>query len=267
MSDQDQSAGNQWSDTDWTAPTEADDATVPQLAPPDEPVWTPQPAQPTEMLPPAPDTAPSDIFRDSPPAAPISAEEARLQAERAARKEARQQALTQPLPQAVPAVEAAKPVKPPKRYTDKFFPAVGLFLLRLVVAGILAIRGVQWLADVNRSQQMLVNTIIPLPWQGLVVIVVGVVLLLSAFLLVLGLGTRIAGVLIAGVCGCTLAFVEWGAFSIFQESAWPGFLGELSLLVTAVGVVFLFVGGGGWSLDHGFRARRAKAKAERAASH
>jgi hypothetical protein len=36
----------------------------------------------------------------------------------------------------------------------------------------------------------------------------------------------------------------------------PGFTGELDLLLAAVGLTFLGVGGGGWGLDRTFRNRR-----------
>ena len=42
-----------------------------------------------------------------------------------------------------------------------------------------------------------------------------------------------------------------------------GFLGELELVLAAVGLLFLCIGGGGWSIDRSFRSARAKDKAAR----
>ncbi len=210
----------------------------------------------------ATDTVPppgAGIFRDEAPApTPMSTEEARLAAERSARKEARLQALANG-PVSPEPVVTPEPVKP-KPSNDKFFPSLGLFLLRIVVAGIMGIHGVQWLADINRAVGSLANTIIPLEWHGLIILVVGITSLVIAFSLVLGLLARVAGFLLAAIAGCTLAFVEWGPYSIFQDQVWPGVLGEQQLLLAVVGVLIMFVGAGGWSLDRGFRVHRANAR-------
>ncbi|MDR1236673.1 MAG: DoxX family protein [Propionibacteriaceae bacterium] len=204
------------------------------------------------------------IFRDSTMSAPLTAEEASLQAERSARKEARLQALnTAPIPAVtVPAEPVAAPA-PVKRTTDKFLPSLGLFLLRIVVAGILGIRAVQWLAATDKSTATLAHTIIPPEWHGLAVIIAGVAMLLIAFSLIVGLLTRVAGFGLAALVGCALALVEWGPYTIFQAQNWPGFLGELELLLAAIGIAILCVGAGGWSLDYSFRSRRVKAKQAR----
>jgi uncharacterized membrane protein YphA (DoxX/SURF4 family) len=205
------------------------------------------------------------IFRDSAMTAPLSAEEASLQAERSARKEARLQALaTAPIPAVTMPAEPVAAPAPVKRTTDKFLPSLGLFLLRIVVAGILGIRAVQWLAATDKATATLANTVITPEWHGLAVIAAGVAMLLIAFSLIVGLLTRVAGFGLAALVGCALALVEWGPYTIFQVQSWPGFLGELELLLAAVGIAILCVGGGGWSLDYSFRSRRAKAKQARA---
>ena len=53
----------------------------------------------------------------------------------------------------------------------------------------------------------------------------------------------------------TLAFVLWGNWSPFVAGR-AGFVGELELLLAVVGLLFLCVGGGGFSLDRSFRKSR-----------
>ena len=55
--------------------------------------------------------------------------------------------------------------------------------------------------------------------------------------------------------GGALAFVQWGSWSPFKPGE-AGFTGELELLLVGVGLLFLLVGGGGWSVDRGFRSRK-----------
>ena len=216
-------------------------------------------------------TTTESIFRPDPPASQatpsdaeptrvdeVSVEEQKLAAERAARREARAMALaaTAPLAAVAPA-----PVVVTKRTTDKFAGSFGLLLLRWVTAGILAIRGLNILTDIPAAQALFAQTIIPEP--QIMAIVTGVAALLIALALVLGLLTRVAGLGVALIAGGALAFVQWGNWSPFVEGQ-PGFLGELELLLAAVGLAFVFVGAGGWSLDRSFRAGREKDKAERA---
>jgi len=51
-----------------------------------------------------------------------------------------------------------------------------------------------------------------------------------------------------------LAYVKWRTGALFTEGQ-PGFTGELELLLAAVGVLFVGVGGGGWTVDRRFRRR------------
>ena len=157
---------------------------------------------------------------------------------------------------------APTPVIIHKRTNDKFFGALGLFLLRLVVAGIFAIRGLNILTDIPAAQALFATTIIPEP--QIMAIATGVGSLLIALSLLLGLLTRLAGVGIIAIAAGALAFVMWGTWNVFVPGQ-AGFLGELELLLATVGVVFLLLGAGGWSLDRSFRASRERAKAERAA--
>jgi uncharacterized membrane protein YphA (DoxX/SURF4 family) len=188
----------------------------------------------------------------------LTDEEQKLAAERAARRDARTTALAASAP--VPLV-APEPVIVHKRTNDKFWGSVGLFLLRLVLAAILAIRGLNLLTDIPAAQASFAKTIIPYP--EIMAIVTGVAALLIALSLVLGLLTRLAGLGIALIGGGALAFVYWGNWSPFIAGR-PGFLGDYELLLAAVGVLLLCIGAGGWSLDRSVRAGRERNKAERA---
>ena len=205
------------------------------------------------------------IFRDSPTEAipdpyadPLSEEAQKLAAERAARKEARDAALAAvaPAPVVVP-----EPVVIKHRTNDKFFGSLGIFGIRLVVAGIFGIRGYQMLGDLAVTQERFAQTLLA-PYAQILAIVVGAIHLLIALALILGLLTRVAGLGVALVAGGALAFVWWGPWNPFVAGQ-PGFLGELELLLTVVGLLLLFIGGGGWSIDRSFRSARAKDKAAR----
>ena len=220
---------------------------------------------------PLPPTAPTEsIFRQPSPASgpefeptrveQLSDEEQKLAAERAARREARTTALAATAP--VPLV-APDPVIVHKRTNDKFWGSAGLFLLRLVLAAILAVRGLNLLTDIPAAQAMFAKTIIPEP--GIMAIVTGVAALLIALSLILGLLTRLSGLGIALIGGGALAFVYWGNWSPFVAGR-PGFLGDYELLLTAVGILLLCIGAGGWSLDRSVRSGRERNKAERVAS-
>ena len=205
------------------------------------------------------------IFRDSPADAlpdpyadPQSEEAQKLAAERAARKEARDAALAAVAP--VPVI-APEPVIVQHRTNDKFFGAFGIFALRLVVAGVFAVRGYQMLGDLAGTQERIASTLLA-PYAQILAIVVGAAHLLIALALLLGLLTRVAGLGVLLVAGGALAFVWWGPWSLFVAGQ-QGFLGELELVLAAVGLLFLCIGGGGWSIDRSFRSARAKDKAAR----
>ncbi len=226
-------------------------------------VTDPHPTAETAALPGAvPAAAPGQaIFRDSPPpqedAEPLSDEARKLAAERAARKEAREAALaaTAPVP-----LMAPEPVVVEKRTNDKFAGSLGLFLLRLVVAAIFTVRGITMLTNLVETQEQFAQTIIPYP--QVMAIVAGAAHLLIALAMVLGLLTRVAGLGVLLIAGGALAFVMWGPWSPFVPGQ-PGFLGELELLLAAVGLLFLLVGAGGWSVDRSFRSARVRDRAER----
>ncbi len=216
-----------------------------------------------------------DIFRTEPigaaaAAAAVTEEEHRLAAERAARRDARSAAFTSDAPTAIAEPVAALPAAPVavagpvriKRTTDGFFASFGLFWFRLVMAAIFGLRGAQMLLNPAATQAYFAeHTILPMP--GLMGMITGGASVLIAVALVLGLATRAAGLgmLLIGAGALVLAF--WGPWSLLDPSGF-GVLGETQLLAAAAGLVLLFVGAGGWSLDRTLRAGRERDKAERA---
>jgi putative oxidoreductase len=249
----------------------AAEETVALESEPEETVATAVVPQETVSFPlPAPPVPTESIFRQpSPSSGPefeptrveqVTDEEQKLAAERAARRDARATALaaTAPVPLAAP-----EPVIVHKRTNDKFWGSVGLFLLRLVLAAILAVRGLNILTDIPAAQAQFAQTVIPYP--SIMAIVTGVAALLIALSLVLGLLTRLAGLGVALIGAGALVFVEWGNWSPFLPNR-PGFLGDYELLLAAVGILLLCIGAGGWSLDRSIRSGRARNKAERASA-
>lgn len=202
----------------------------------------------------------------------VAAEHDRLVAERAARRQQRVDALApkpEPLAEPSPVVtpvsaprgaqraiapEPAEPVSVVHRTNDKFFGSLGLFLLRLIVAAIMGVHGANKLMNLPATVEMLQNTVLPSP--GIMAIVIGAAEIAIAIALVFGLLTRVAGLGVALVAGGALAFVQWGNWSPFKPGE-SGFTGELELLLVGVGLLFLMIGAGGWSVDRGFRARKS----------
>ena len=89
--------------------------------------------------------------------------------------------------------------------------------------------------------------------------VLGICECIAAVCIILGLFTRVAGAGIIAIMVLSLTFIFWGSFAIFKAM---GFKGELELLLAACGVLLLFLGAGGWSIDAAYRRSRAAAKAE-----
>lgn len=182
-----------------------------------------------------------------------------LAAERAERKAARDKALGN-VPRS-PEVELAP--LPQVRTTDKFLGSLGLFLLRVIVAGIFGLRGIQHLTNLADTNSLIANT-----WladyldPAVFAIVLGAAELLIALALVLGLLVRVAGFGVTAISVLALAFVLWGATSPFVEKF--GFTGEYELLLAGVGLLFMTLGGGGWAVDRSFRKSRQARKDERA---
>lgn len=185
------------------------------------------------------------------------AEEERLAEQLRADREARAQRLGLVATSEANAVREAPAARP---RGVGHFGSFGLFVLRLVTASILGVVGYQILSDVDATAEFIGRTLIPEPvtvaWS------VGFGLAAMAVLLVIGLAVRVVGVLLAIVAGCSLAFIRWGQFSPFVDGM-EGFLGDLDLLLLAVGIVFLTLGGGRWGIDGAFVKARQNAREAR----
>lgn len=153
--------------------------------------------------------------------------------------------------------EVRAPQAAPTRVTDKFLPSLGLMFLRLVVAGILGLIGYQILTSPEATAERLATTVVPQP--QLMTWVLGFTLGGIALFLVIGLMVRVAGLLMLVLAVGSLAFYRWGAFSPFLPGV-EGFSGDRDLLLGAVGLLFVAIGGGGWGIDGAFRRGRARAK-------
>jgi uncharacterized membrane protein YphA (DoxX/SURF4 family) len=145
----------------------------------------------------------------------------------------------------------------PQRDNDRFAGSFALFLLRLVLAAIVGVRGVQVVFHTSETAKVLEDLRVPEP--TIFAWVLGGLLLLIALMSLLGFGARVAGFLVAALGICSLVFLRWGAFSPFLEGT-AGFIGDFDLLVTVVGIVFLLLGSGGWGIDAAMRHGRQKRK-------
>ncbi|MEZ5087537.1 MAG: DoxX family membrane protein [Tessaracoccus sp.] len=145
----------------------------------------------------------------------------------------------------------------PRQVTDKFLGSFGLFVLRIVVAGIVGVVGYQVLSDIDATSAFLATTLLPEP--RVMAWVLGCLLCAVAGLLILGLLVRVAALLLLVAAVGSLLFIRWGAFSIFVSGI-EGFLGDRDLLLAAVALVLLCLGGGRWGLDGAVRGMRERAR-------
>lgn len=187
----------------------------------------------------------------------VSAEQARLDRERLARREARMAALSPTRDDDAPAAIVAPPPAPKrvKATTDRWHGSLALFGLRLVTAAILAVHGLNGLLIQGPGIELWSNTVLPYPRY--IAISVAAAEVAIAILLLFGLLTRLAGLLLLALMAGILTFVMWGTWSVFEPGG-SGFIGEEELLLAATGLVFLLLGAGGWSLDRAFRSGRER---------
>lgn len=178
-------------------------------------------------------------------------------AARARQKAERDRRLGTVAPAAAPA--AAPAGKPrTKRTTDKFAGSLGLFFLRVVAAATVGVLGFQIITESGPVISALQG--IGVPQADMVSMGVGVLVLVIAVMLLFGLGTRIAAALLVALAAATLAFFRWGRFNPFIAGQ-AGFSGDMEFLLAGIGLCFLFLGAGGWSIDAGLRRSRARKKA------
>ncbi len=150
--------------------------------------------------------------------------------------------------------EDPEEARPPRtrHVVDRWDGAIGLLLLRLVVAAIFAVRGLQKVQhlDVTRAQFAQVG----IPYADTMAFAVGVCEVAIAVALIFGILVRVAGIGIAVIAIGALVYVKWRTGAVFTDGQ-PGFAGELELLLAAVGLAFAGLGGGGWTVDRRFRRR------------
>ena len=183
-----------------------------------------------------------------------AAEEQRIADQLRAEKEARDQRLGLVATSDANAVRAATPL--PRPGVGRF-ASFGLLVLRLITAGILGIIGYQILSNVDASADLLGRTLLPEP--RLLSWIFGFSLAALAVLLVIGLAVRVVGLLMTVLAVGALAFLRWGAFSVFRPGV-DGFIGDRDLLLAGVGILFFCVGGGRAGVDAAFSIARWRAK-------
>lgn len=144
-----------------------------------------------------------------------------------------------------------------KPTTDKFAASFGLFLLRLVTAGIMGVHGVQKLTNIAGTEAMEKAAGVPYPhwaaWTN------GVAEVLIAVALLFGLFTRLAGLGITIITTLALVMVLWRHQNPFK-SGQSGFTGELELLLAGVGLAIFFLGSGRWAIDGQRRSNKRRAR-------
>ena len=138
---------------------------------------------------------------------------------------------------------------------DKFLGSLGLFLIRIVLVAVLGVRAIQVLWHISDTSAWLANYSIPAPTA--IAWALGALLLIVSLLLLVGFGTRLAGLLTAILAIAVLVFVRWGFASIFV-SGQAGFVGDWDVMVAGVGLAVFCLGSGGWAVDGAMRFNRAK---------
>lgn len=138
------------------------------------------------------------------------------------------------------------------------FGSFGLFVLRLVTALILGVIGYQILTNISDTANYLANQPL-IPEPRLVAWILGFAFAVMAVMLVIGLGVRIVGFLLAGVAIAALALLRWGSFSLFAPDM-EGFRGDHDLLLAAVGILLFSIGGGRFGIDGAISKSRAAAR-------
>ncbi len=268
-------------------PASASAADTPPLTPP-APLTAPTPltfphgtVDLTEQAPPAPLAAPqpaapapgfASLYRDAPAMEPvpgtvevdqpvaaqggetvIMGNESLLGDHRAARA----RALGEVEPGA-DVVAAPRLFTPPTVYNK--WPSFTLFLFRLIIAAILAIRATQELIHFSDTKTWWTRSLLGNPEIFATGQIVAEYVI--ALMLLLGLASRAAGVLMLVMYVFILSFVVWGASNPLVDGV-LGFDGEFEVSMAAAGLLFAGVGGGGAAVDaivHRARLERKNAK-------
>jgi uncharacterized membrane protein YphA (DoxX/SURF4 family) len=141
--------------------------------------------------------------------------------------------------------------------TYKGLPSLGFLLFRWVIAAVVGIRAWQHLTHLSATRDMWAATIVPSP--GIIAWTQIGLEIAIAVMLVIGLGTRIAGVLLIVLSIAQLVFVQWGVVSPFQAGA-ADFIGVVDVLLAGAGFLFAAVGGGRIAFDGAIHTGRIRHK-------
>ena len=149
----------------------------------------------------------------------------------------------------------------PARYTTpttyRALPSLGFLVFRLVVAAVAGIRAWQHVTHLSATRATWAATLMPSP--GTVAYAQIGLEIAIAIMLLLGLGTRIAGLLLLVLSVASLAFVQWGAVNPFQPGA-GDFIGVVDVLLAGAGLLLATAGGGRAAFDGAIHAGRIRRK-------
>jgi uncharacterized membrane protein YphA (DoxX/SURF4 family) len=137
------------------------------------------------------------------------------------------------------------------------WPSFVLFIFRFVIASIVATRATQEMLNFAQLKALWATSILPSP--EIVALSQIIIECLIALMLVLGLGSRAAGLLLAGVFATILCFLVWGAVNPFASGV-VGFRGEFELVMAATGFALAGIGGGGAAVDGAIHRARLERK-------
>ncbi|MGD7705088.1 DoxX family membrane protein [Microlunatus sp. Y2014] len=162
-------------------------------------------------------------------------------------------------PAPAPQPEGKRRKSKPPRTTDKVLPSLALFVLRVVVGLTMGVHGVQKLISMEQTASFFESLDffgVALPQAQLLALLTGAAEVLIGVALIFGFAVRL--------CGAGVLIITLGAFlMVYLEqlgnpfvAGGEGFAGEKELVLAAVGMLFLCVGGGSWALDRLFRRGR-----------
>jgi uncharacterized membrane protein YphA (DoxX/SURF4 family) len=173
----------------------------------------------------------------------------------AATREAERQQRNRQLGTITPPPEPYVHVAPAKADNDKALGSLGLFLLRLITAGVIGVRAYQMFTRHDAAVLRLTERGAPEP--ELIAWTEAGVLALIAVALFIGFGTRLSAFLLAAAAIANIVFMQWGAFDPLRSGV-EGIRGDFELLLAAIGLTLLVLGSGGWAIDGIRRASKAK---------
>lgn len=155
---------------------------------------------------------------------------------------------------AVPApVDDELPEQPMPADNDRAVGSIGLFILRIVLAVFVGVRAMQVIFAIPDTDTWLANQRVP--FSSIMAWVLGIVLIACTLMLVFGLLTRTAAVLVLAMAVLMLVFVRWGYAPMITQGQ-VGFLGETDFLIAGMALSLMFLGSGGWAIDGAMRRSR-----------